>query len=79
MIYNHVGLLDEALQRVNRAIHVNPLNPKAHWTKGIMLTAQSEYQADLDAWSNAMFAPGPGSPCAGKGADLTSVAQLLSQ
>jgi hypothetical protein len=35
--------------------------------------------ATLEAWSNATFAPGPGSPCAGKGADLTSVAQLLSQ
>ena len=35
--------------------------------------------ATLDSWMNATFAPAAGSPCMGKGADLTSVAQLLSQ
>jgi serine/threonine protein kinase/class 3 adenylate cyclase len=53
LIYHHVGLLEECLQLENRAIAVNPLNPRGTWFKGSAQADLGDYKSALETWGKA--------------------------
>ena len=49
LVYGHVGLLDEALQQLEKAVAINPSNTLARYHVGEMLLFQGKYEQGLTA------------------------------